>query len=265
MDWKRSAEWVCVCRRGCLSFMDTAQGDECIHYRTLSSVANSSILWTPRWEQLHYLYGCTEFSNCKQSGDTGSATVTDDVITPYGGQPRSIFTFGCCSDRVHIAGNEETGAAAKHAPDSPEVDAIDIQPAHAKVAARTTIINAWQQMLHARHSKLPSGKQSVRHCKWGVSQSSLTGLHHTNSIANGAHELDVFLPPSRTQMTRMHSWRTTYGDGDQCNSTDIRSKRQPERGPRMWTVSYRQNSTVPNAASLLYRDCVCLLYTSRCV
>ena len=56
---------------------------------------------------------------------------------PYVRPFRFILYLFWCPGYVDIEGNEEADAAAKHAVDSPQVDAIAIQSDDAKVAATT--------------------------------------------------------------------------------------------------------------------------------
>ena len=60
---------------------------------------------------------------------------------------------------VGIEGKEEADAA-----DNPEFDATATRPEDAKVAATTSIINVFQRIWIARHSKVSAVKQSVHKC-----------------------------------------------------------------------------------------------------
>ena len=64
---------------------------------------------------------------------------------PCVGNLALFFTFVWYPGHVGIQSNEEADAAARNAADSPQVDAIVIQPEDATVVTTTNIINVRQQ------------------------------------------------------------------------------------------------------------------------
>ena len=85
----------------------------------------------------------------------------------------SSFTW--CPGNVGIEDNEGADAAAGNAVDSPQVNVIALRPDDVKLAAKSTIINAWPHMWNKQQSKLSAVKQSIS--KWQVAGECLSLIH----------------------------------------------------------------------------------------